>query len=398
MEKIRVLHVIGGSKFGGASFIILAFAEMARRQGWEVDILATDPEFQRVVREAGFGLVPLEGIDRAIRPWKDVRGLWRLWRFLKANRYDVVQTHTSKGGFLGRLAATLAGVPVVIHTAHGFAIDEMSPWWEKASYVALERMASCWCDKIVAVSEFHRDWGMHLGLASAQKLYAIPNGIRVKTATLPRETVRRELGVRPGELAILSSSRIVPYKGIDDLIRAVARLKPLVQRPFHAYLAGSGSEEEECKRLATQLGVNDVVTFLGFRKDIPNLLGAADLVILPSHREGLSISLLEAMAACKPVVATSIGSNREVGGALLVPAQNPVELANAMAYLINNRDVAGRLAQDAARRFQQRYTEEVMLEQYRHLYLELMSLKGVLPGPEVKRTEQVAVVQTRKAS
>jgi len=400
MESIRILHVIGSSKYGGASSIILAIAEMARRQGWQVDILATDPEFQRAILKAGFGLVPLGGIDRELRPWRDLRGVWRLWRFLRANRYTVVQTHSSKGGFIGRLAATLAGVPVVIHTAHGFAIDEFSPWWETVPYVALERLASYWCDSIVSVSEFHRDWGARLGLAPRRKLCAVPNGIRAEAPTASVLAVRRDLGVAAGEFAILCPCRIVPYKGVDDLVRATAQLKALLDGRFHVYFAGSGCTEDECKTLASQLGLNGVTTFLGFRKDIPNLLAAADLVVLPSYREGLSISLLEAMAAGKPVIATTIGSNREVGGALLVPPQSPADLANAIAYLYQHRDAAAQLGRDAAERFHEHYTEEAMIEDYRRLYLELFSSKEIVSVPQnaPASDKHAPVVETRRAS
>lgn len=397
MDTIRVLHVIGSSKFGGAAAIILGLAHVAKREGWEVDILATDPVFQEKVREAGFGLVTLNGINRAIRPLADLRGLWRLWRFLRAKRYTIVHTHTSKGGFLGRLAAKLAAVPVVIHTAHGFAIHEASPVTEKIAYVALERLASCWCDEIVCVSEFHRDWGSQLGLARDRKLVAVPNGIQRCLPTLAPAQVRESLGMAPETFAILCPSRLAPQKGIEDLLHAVLRFKGLLGGRFHVYLAGEGPAQEEYKALSAQLGLNDLVTFLGFRDDIPNLLAAADLVVLPSIREGLSISLLEAMAASKTIIATSIGSNREVRSALLVQPGNREELASAIVRVYQDRNLAAQLAQNAGLRFRQHYTEETMLQDYRRLYLRLLSAKKALPMaaepiPEWQTTEE------RKAS
>jgi len=399
VDTIRVLHVIGSSKFGGASAIILGLAEVAKREGWEVDILATDPVFQEKVRGAGIGLVALNGINREIRPLADLRGLWRLWRFLRAKRYTIVHTHTSKGGFLGRLAAKLAGVPVVVHTAHGFAIHEASPVMEKIAYVALERLASSWCDEIVCVSEFHRDWGSQLGLARDRKLVAIPNGIQRQRClpALPPAQVRESLGIAPETFAILCPSRLAPQKGIEDLLHAVLRFKGLLEGRFHVYLAGEGPAQEEYKALSAQLGLSDLVTFLGFRDDIPNLLAAADLVVLPSIREGLSISLLEAMAASKPIVATSIGSNREVQSALLVEPGNRDELASAIVRMYQDRNLAAQLGQNAGLRFRQHYTEETMLQDYRRLYLRLLSSKRALPAAAPPAREWQST-EERKAS
>jgi glycosyltransferase involved in cell wall biosynthesis len=353
---------------------------MARQEGWAVDIVTTDPVFQDAVARAGLGVVALGGIERAIRPWTDLQGLWRLWRLLRARRYCIVHTHTSKGGFLGRLAATLAGVPVVIHTAHGFAIHEASPFWEKYAYVALERLASCWCDAIVCVSRFHRDWGARIGLAPARKLRAVPNGIPPERVapSLSVSEARVSLGIAGGICAILCPSRLAPQKGIEDLLRAAAILDPEFAKRVHFYFAGEGPAEDQYKRLAAELGLDGLVTFLGFRTDVPDLLAAADLVVLPSIREGLSISLLEAMAAGKPIIATSIGSNREAGAALLVPPQDPARLAEAIQSVIEHPALAAQLGRQAGVKFRDSYTEQTMIQDYRRIYMQLLSEKGVL--------------------
>ena len=166
-DRVRVLHIIGDSCYGGIAGIILGLGRTARAEGWQVDVLTTNPVVQEAFERQSLGIVNLDVIRREMRPFWDLGGLVRLSRFLRRQRYQIVHTHTSKAGFVGRLAAWLAGVPIVVHTAHGFAIHEQSPAWARIAYSWLERLAARWCHRIVSVSEFHRGWAVQLGICQA---------------------------------------------------------------------------------------------------------------------------------------------------------------------------------------------------------------------------------------
>ena len=398
-QPVRLLHIVGESRFGGAGKVILSLGQIARQQGWQVDILTTDPLFQEATRQHGIGLVPLDVVRREIRPLWDLGGLIRLRNFLAAHDYDIVHTHTSKGGFVGRLAARLAGVPIVVHTAHGFAFHENSPLWVRRFYSALERIASLWCDRIVSVSQFHRDWAIQLGICSPARIIAIPNGIREWRHTAPgaRTELRKQLGVRDGELLFLNVSRLVAEKGLDHLVEA-AGLLPADRHRIRFVIVGEGPERIRLEQLATSLRLNGRVTFAGFREDIGDLLAACDAVVLPSLREGLSISLLEAMAAGKPIVATSIGSHREVAShdevALLVEPADPLRLGEAILRLASDRKLADRLGKNAQSVYQRHYTEERMLHSYRQLYLQLL---GRVSAPSTPATHEVLAAASQSA-
>jgi glycosyltransferase involved in cell wall biosynthesis len=384
MNQLKLLHVIGDSCFGGAGRIILRLGQVARAEGWQVDVLTTDPVFQRAVRQNGLGLVNLDVVRREIHPLWDLAGLVRLSNFLRREHYGIVHTHTSKGGFVGRLAAWLAGVPVIVHTAHGFAFHERSPHSTRLFYSTLERIASRWCDRIVSVSEFHRHWALELGICGSSKILAIPNGTAALTnPELPRSELRRQLGVRNTDLLILSMARLAPDKGLEYLIEAAGILLRS-ERRFQIVIAGDGPVRARLEELTRHLGVADWVTFLGFREDVSDLLAASDLVVLPSLREGLSIALLEAMAAGKPIIATNIGSHRELASQaeiarLVSPADAPA-LSEAILQVAADSNLMSRFGTNARSLFEARYTEERMLSAYKQLYFGLLREKCSIEG------------------
>ncbi len=388
---LRLLHVVGDSKFGGEAVIILQLARLAQSMGWHVEVLATDDTAQRFYHQNAICVVNLDVIHRPIRLISDLAGLWQLFRFLRRERYDIVHTHTSKAGFIGRLAARLARVPVIVHTVHGFAFHEESSPMLVRIYSLLERLAAYCCDKIITVSEFHRGWALRLGIADAAKLQAIPNGLSLEgmSPKASRGCLRESWGVGLDGIAILCTSRLAHQKGIEYLIQSVPFLKQSLAQPFRVILAGSGDLWDSLTRLAQELEVAQQVLFLGFEKDIVGLLAAADLVALPSLREGLSISLLEAMAARKAIVTTAIGSNLEVvkhnESALIVPSKDPNALAQAIARLARDSVLRERLGRRASEVVSERFTVESMVEQYRRVYLSLVAARcqGTSPNSVV---------------
>lgn len=378
---MKILHIVGDSKFGGGSVVILRLAQKAKELGWNVDVLTTDPVFQSVLKENNIGIIDLDVIWRNIKILRDMKGLYKLYKFLKNNRYDIVHTHTSKAGFVGRLAAKLAEIPIIIHTVHGFAFHEESHPLFIYIFSCLERLASHWCDKIVTVSNFHKDWALKLGIGNDDKIIAIPNGIPFERV-IPNKSlveIRKELGLSDNEFIILSTGRLAPQKGLEFLIRAIPYLDKILDKPYKVLIVGDGPLRDYLKDLSKKLDVENKVMFLGFRSDIGNFLNISDVVVLPSLWEGLSISLLEAMAAGKPVVTTTIGSNKEViqdgYSGILVPKKDPIALADAISKLLNDREFSSKLGKNAKEIYFQKYREDLMLEKYIRLYKELIKEK-----------------------
>jgi len=373
----RVLHIVGSSRYGGGSYVILRLAQMARQQGWEPAVLTTDPVFQQVLTEHQIPFVALECIWREIHPLRDWRGYQRLRDYLQRERFDLVHTHTSKGGFIGRAAAWHAQIPAVLHTVHGFAFHEQSRPWAVRFYAGLERLAARWCHRIVTVTEYHRRWALQLGIGTPEQLRAIPNGIE-PSRVLPQNDptrLRQLLCLTSDTRVILTTGRLAKQKGLEYLIEAVRLLRREQLPSFVVLIAGDGPLRASLMRQVQQAGVSNYVRFLGFWRSVGDLLALADIIVLPSLWEGLSIALLEAMAAGKPIITTTIGSNLEATdngrAAKLVPPKDPHALADTLCDWLIHPEQARPYAEAARQRFAEHYTEERMLEQYRQLYCEL---------------------------
>ena len=391
MTRPKLLLIKGSAPFGGDCVLMLELGRAATEQGFDVDILATDPYFRDLIREHELGLVEMDVIRREIRPFWDLRGLVRLRRFLARSPYALVHTHTTKPGIVGTFAARGARVPAVMHTVHLFPFHEETGRLVTTAYVGAERLAARWCDRIVTVSEYQRDWALRVGIGSPEQVVAIPNGVPVDRVEARRSAgeVRAELGIGDAFM-ILSTGRLAQQKGLEYLIRAAVLLRGDVPAA-RIVLAGDGPLGSDLARLVESLGLEDAVVLLGHRSDIGDLLAASDLVVLPSLWEGLSISLLEAMAAARPVVTTSIGSNREVTNdgeaAVLVPPKDPMSLAAAIRSIATDEERRQALGMKGQQVQRERYTMSRMLDAYMSEYERLLGQRHAHASPRRVQVE-----------
>lgn len=379
MTTPRILHVVGSSKFGGGSLIILELARAAAQAGFDVAVLATDSDYVNRLHDQGIKTVEVDCVKRPINPVVDALDYRKLRSVIADGRYSIVHTHTSKGGVLGRAAAWRERVPAVVHTVHGFAVHEASRPAAIKAVSLIERWAAARSHRIVTVSEFHRQWAIDLGIAPPEKLLAIPNGIdrgRVGTSR-SRNEMRGELGLSDSDFVLLSAGRLAEQKGLDDLIEATAILRSQLGIDAHLLLAGNGPLRPALEEDISARFLENHVSLLGFRDDLGDLLNAADVVAAPSLREGLSISVLEAMAARKPIVASNIASNLELSEngrvAVMVPTEDPATLATSIERLALNPEEASQMGERAQERFEGFYTVDRMTSQYLALYEELLS-------------------------
>lgn len=381
--RCKTLQIAGDSKYGGAGYLLIRWCEYLLAQGWSVDVLATDPvvvaELHKIL---GVRVVEYILIPREIAPKADLKALSHLSKLLLKEKYDVVHTYTSTPAFLGRIAARLAGVPVILNHQAGWPVNDSSSLAERLLYTPMEYMATLASTRGICVSRATIQQARAFHIAPLHKLTVICNGIRPEPFLngngYSRRVLRDKLGLSDKHVLIGSTGRLVPLKDNDSLIQAMALLRSFAPGILLALaLAGDGPERGKLEHLIRSLQLQDQVHLLGFCDDIPAFLSGVDIFVAPTLKEGLSVSILEAMAAAKPVVATSILPNielieHEVTG-LLVPPKSPEQIARAIMRFVSEPNLAEHCAAAARQRVLERYTLDRMFEETWNLYVQLLA-------------------------
>ncbi|HEY7678766.1 MAG TPA: glycosyltransferase [Candidatus Methylomirabilis sp.] len=377
MPTIRIAHVItrldpGGSTentlLTAAAFGPPAFESWVVHGPLRAGAPPTSPPGAAAVR-----LVEVPALCRNAAPLRDARALLALTRLLRRGRFDIVHTHTSKAGFLGRLAARLAGVPRILHTPHGHVFNGYFGPAATWAFIVLERWAARFTERIITLTEAEAEQHLALRVGRPGQFVTIPSGVdldRVRAAAHRAPQVRRALGIPADAPLAGAASRLAPVKGIAHLVAAMPEV--LVQCPgAHLVLAGDGEERAALEARAAALGMASRVHFLGFREDVDAVIAALDVFVLPSLNEGMGRVLVAAMALGVPVVATRVGGVADVvedgRQGLLVPPADPAALAKSIAAILGDGMRAasmGALGRPRAERF----GLQVMLERLAALY------------------------------
>lgn len=343
----HVVHVIGRLQTGGAERQLVNYLLAADRRDFRHTALCLVERgaLADTVEAAGVRVVRIR-----VRSRDAVRSLWRLAAWLRREDAAIVHTHMHHAALWGRVAAKLAGVPVLVTTEHGKEL------WKNRLQVAVDRRLSRWTARHIAVSEDGLEIRRRRERVAADRILLIPNGVPIPADPrndAGRDRVRQEFGLAPQTPVLGTVGRLVEAKGYEHLIEALRLLRR--DYPDLRWLAaGDGERRPALAQLAAERGLSDAVIWAGMRDDVGDLLAAMDLWIMSSVREGLPVALLEAMAASKTIVATNVGgipdAARDKREAILVPPADPQALAAAIAKLLREPDLAQALAEAARKR------------------------------------------------
>lgn len=369
---MRIAHLVISGDVAGGQIVALELARAARERGDDVVFLSpTRGSFTNLVEDEGMRVLRAD-VSRTFR----VGGAFRLARALRRERIDILHTHAAiAANVLGRVAGRVAGVPVIshLHIENHFPANRARAAVLRALDNATARLAA----RIVVVSEDTQ------GVLAAQGypkrlMVVVPNGIPlvVHSDNGAGQSRLAELGVPDGVPVVGEIARLCDVKGQSELIAAVARLPEVHAVLVGEDLEGGGAFRVRLEREADQLGVRDRVIFAGYQP-ADAVLPGFDVFVLPSWIEGMPITVLEAMAHAKPVVATPVGGTAEVvvdgETGLLVPPRDPERLAEAIRRLVADRDLARRLGEAGRARLEERFTAEAMARKVLAIYDEVVA-------------------------
>ena len=329
-------------------------------------------------------------LQQPVNPIRDTRALTELRSIVRRFRPDIVHTHTAKAGFLGRSAALLGGDPrpVLVHTFHGHVLEGYFGAAKTRLYRDLERTLALRTDRLIGVSRQTVEDLVRIGVAPAEKFSVIPLGLDLDAfVEIDRgrgARLRQELGVSSDRMLLAFVGRIVPIKRLDLLVRAFARAFT-GGAPVHLAIIGDGERRAEFERLAVQLGAGPGVSFLGYRRDLPEIAAAADVAILSSDNEGTPVWLIESAAAARAGIATDVGGTSDVvtpETGILVPPDDEPALAEAIGKLADDTELRRAMGERARTHVLARYSVERLIGDIDALYRGL--LERVLAGDPVR--------------
>ncbi len=386
-RPVRIARVITRLGVGGAALHVALLSRHLDSDEFPTRLFAgrgdaIEGDMLALRGESGIQVQTVPSLRRDAAPARDLRALRDLRRHFRRFRPDLVDTHLSKAGFLGRLAAKMARVPAITHTFHinifgGYVWNPL----ELAAYRQLEIAAARWSDRLICLSDELGDELLGCGIGNRAQFRTIHLGVELAPfepapakIAAARTELRRELGLEDDAILIGHISRLAPVKSVKTFVQAAAILHR--SRPDVTFLViGEGETRGRLEALARELNLGQSLRFLGLRSDIARLNLALDAVALTSLQEGTPISIIESLAAARPVVASDVGGvsrliEREKTG-ILTPPNDPASVARALERVLAAPEWAARLGRNGRQKMQREFDVSRMIAEHRALYLEV---------------------------
>ncbi len=386
----KILHIITRLDMGGSAQNTLLTChnlslkyEMVLVHGLSQESNMTDSEKEAVeaqiesARVNGVRIVAAPSLVRRVSPVRDILALVDLVRIIRKEMPDIVHTHTSKAGILGRLATKLINVPSIVHTPHGHVFyGHFGPWLSRI-FIWIEKLFSCFTDRIITLTEGEKKDYLELSLCAPGKLFKIHSGVDIeKFKRNPVSAVekKRSLGLAQNNLVVGFVGWLLPIKGPMHLLKAMENVWQHHDDSILVFI-GKGELDVDLRAEALRTGANGRVHFLGWRNDIQEIMPLFDIFVLPSLNEGMGRVLVEAMAAGKPIVASNVGGipdlvEHDVNG-LLVPPGDEKALAAGIRQLIDDPEKAKIMGQ-RGRELCHQFSLESMVDKLDNLYKDLL--------------------------
>ena len=374
LMRTRVLHIITRLEPGGAQRNTLYTVEHLDREEFAPSLAwgPGDPLDGAAADIAGLRREPVPELVRPVSPALDLAASRRLVEVVRAIDPHIVHTHSSKAGVLGRIAARIGGVPVVVHSIHGFGFTPLQPAPIRALFLTAEKVMARFTDHFIAVSKGNLDLGVRFGLFEPEQVSLIRSGIALDRFRNPAGggAVRRRLGVPEGAPLVVQVGNFKPQKAPMDFVRMAAEVATAAPSAWFV-MVGDGRLRSAAEELAADLGLADRLVFSGWWDDVPGLLAASHVTVLSSRHEGLPRAAVESLAAGVPVVATAVDGTPEVVrdgvNGFLVEAGDVAGLVRRVGQLLADHELRRKMAAEAPRGLEE-FDIDHMVRQQEGLY------------------------------
>jgi glycosyltransferase involved in cell wall biosynthesis len=374
-------------ELGGPPILVLDILQHLDKERFESSIatgITIDSKYDMIgfARDKNIRVFAMPSLVREIHPLKDIKALIKLAIFLKKEKFDIVHCHTSKGGFIGRLAAKLAGAKIIIYSPHGDIFEGYFCKLVTDFFILLEKFAARFTDKIINLTKIEIERFLEHGIGTRHQLKQIYNGINIKyyeramTSNLKK---RDEFGLGKDDFVCATVGRLVPVKGHTYLIKAIQKVVKVIPEAKFLFV-GDGEIKSKLSEEIKSLDLQENIFMLGSRNDIATILSCINVFLLPSLNEGFGMVLIEAMAARKPVIATNVGGIPEVikdgETGILVPPKDPEAFSSAIIKLYNNPELSRRMGLAGYNRAKRLFDITMTVHGFESLYSDLVKEKG----------------------
>jgi len=387
-KKIRIVNIITRMELGGPPILVLDILQHLDKERFESTIatgITIDRKYDMIgfARDKNIRIFAMPSLVRDIHPLKDIKALIKLAIFLKKEKFDIVHCHTSKGGFIGRLAAKLAGAKIIIYSPHGDIFEGYFCKLATDFFILLEKFAARFTDKIINLTKIEIERFLEHGIGTRHQLKQIYNGINIKyyeramTSNLKK---RDEFGLGKDDFVCATVGRLVPVKGHTYLIKAIQKVVKVIPEAKFLFV-GDGELKSKLSEEIKSYDLQRNIFLLGARNDIATILSCINVFLLPSLNEGFGMALIEAMAARKPVIATNVGGVPEViingTTGILVPSKDPEAFSSAIIKLYNNPEMSLEMGLAGYSRARNLFDIKTTVREFEDLYSKLIKEKGV---------------------
>ena len=389
--KIKTIHIITRlDKGGSAENTLLTVMGLDREiydvvlvHGLSIESNMAEDEFRAVekslmdVEKEGVRVITIPSLVRRIHLFYDLRAFFALIKILRNERPDIVHTHTSKAGILGRWAAFFVRVPVIIHTPHGHVFWGYFGKLKTRIFILLEKISALVTDRLVMLTEQEKIDHLHFHIAPENKFSVVHSGINLdefSNTSVDPAAMKRRLGIPEDNLIVGTVGRLTSIKGHRYLIEAARKIAG--SRPDTTFvILGDGELLDELKNMVTRSDIEENIKFLGWRSDVAEVMSTFDIFALPSLNEGMGRVLVEAMALGRPIVASNIGGIPDLvvdgENGYLVPVGDVESLAARIRKLLDDPEKREEMG-ECGKKIAIDYSANAMVEKIDRVYRKLV--------------------------